>query len=123
MRYLMLLTDPSEAVERWQQLTPEEAKAEREREIPKWGAFMQWAGEQGLELDGLELDSPHTAKAIRAKNGDTVVTDGPYPETKEVIGGYFIADCDDLDQAIEVASRIPIAETGSVEIRPLVDEL
>jgi hypothetical protein len=122
MRYLMLLTNPTEAVERWQQLTPEEAKAEREQEIPKWGAFMQWAEEQGLKLDGLELDSPHTAKTLRGDNGQAIVTDGPYPETKEIIGGYFIAECDDLDQAIDVASRIPIAETGSVEIRPLIDD-
>jgi hypothetical protein len=122
MRYLMLLTNPTEAVERWQHLTPAEAKAEREQELPKWSAFMEWAEEQGLTLDGLELDSPHTAKAIRGVDGDVVVTDGPYPETKEVVGGYFIAECEDLDQAIDVASRIPIAETGSVEIRPLIDE-
>lgn len=118
----MLLTNPTESVERWQQLTPEEAQAEREQEIPKWGAFMQWAGEQGLKLEGLELDSPHTAKTIRGGNGDTVVTDGPFPETKEIVGGYFIAECDDLDQAIDIASRIPVVETGSVEIRPLVEQ-
>jgi hypothetical protein len=122
MRYLMLLTNPTERVERWQQLTPEEAKADREQEIPKWGAFMQWAEEQKLKLDGLELDSPHTAKTLRGRNGDTVVTDGPFPETKEIIGGYFIAECDDLDQAIDIASRIPVAETGSVEIRPLIED-
>jgi hypothetical protein len=122
MRYLMLLTNPTERVERWQQLTPEEAKADREQEIPKWGAFMQWAEEQKLKLNGLELDSPHTAKTLRGRNGDTVVTDGPFPETKEIIGGYFIAECDDLDQAIDIASRIPVAETGSVEIRPLIED-
>ena len=122
MRYLMLLTNPTEQVERWQQLTPDEAKAERDQEIPKWGAFMQWAAEQGLQLDGLELDSPHTAKTIRGENGGAVVTDGPFPETKEIIGGYFVGEFDDLDQAIDAASRIPIAESGSVEIRPLVDE-
>jgi hypothetical protein len=122
MRYLLLLTNPTEAVERWEQLTPAEARAERENEIPKWGAFMQWAEEQGLKLDGLELDSPHTAKTIRGGNGGAVVTDGPFPETKEIVGGYFIAECDDLDQAIEIASRIPIAESGSVEIRPLREQ-
>ena len=122
MRYLMLLTNPTERVERWQQLTPEEARAEREHEIPKWGAFMGWAEEQGLKLEGLELDSPHTAKTVLGRNGGAVVTDGPFPETKEIIGGYFIAECDDLDQAIDIASRIPIAETGSVEIRPLIED-
>jgi hypothetical protein len=121
MRYLLLLTNSAEAVERWERLTPAEARAEREDEVPRWGAFMQWAGEQGLELNGLELDTPRTAKTVRADNGDAVVTDGPFPETKEVIGGFFVVDCPDLDQAIEIASRIPVAETGSVEIRPLLE--
>ncbi len=122
MRYLMLLTNPTEAVAAWEQLTPAEVQKAREEEIPKWGSFMEWAGEQGFQLDGLELDAPSTAKTVRGENGDTIVTDGPFPETKEVIGGYFIADCNDLDQAIEIASRIPVAQTGSVEIRPLVEQ-
>ena len=122
MRYLMLLTNPTDSVAQWERLSPEEAKALREEELPKWGAFMQWAGEQGHRLEGLELGEPRTAKAVRSgENGHAVVTDGPFPETKEVIGGYFIATCADLDQAIEIASRIPVAETGSVEIRPLLE--
>ena len=118
----MLLTNPTDSVAQWERLSAEEARTLREQELPKWGAFMQWAGEQGHQLEGLELDEPRTAKAIRGGgNGSAVVTDGPFPETKEVIGGYFVATCDDLDQAIEIASRIPVAETGSVEIRPLLE--
>jgi hypothetical protein len=120
MRYLMLLTNPTERVENWEKLSPEEAQRLRDEEIPKWGSFMQWAAEQGIQLNGLELDTGATT--VRKPNGTAIVTDGPFPETKEVIGGYFIAHCDDLDQAIDVASRIPIAETGSVEIRPLVEQ-
>lgn len=121
MRYLLLLTNPAEVHQHWESLPPEEARTLREAEIPKWDAFMQWSAEQGLELEGLELDSAQTAKSLRRRSGEIVVTDGPYLETKEIIGGYFIADCGDLDQAIEIASRIPVAETGSVEIRPLVE--
>jgi hypothetical protein len=117
----MLLTNPTEALAAWENATPEEAKKLRENEVPKWGAFMQWAQEQGITLDGLELDWPRTAKTVRLGNGEPKVTDGPFPETKEVLGGYFIAECDDLDQAIEVASRIPVAATGSVEVRPLLE--
>ena len=120
MRYLMLLTNPTEAVEAWEQMSPEEAKRAREAELPKWGSFMQWAADREIQLDGLELDTG--AKTVRKPNGAAVVTDGPFPETKEVIGGYFVAECEDLDQAIDVASRIPVAETGSVEIRPLVEQ-
>ena len=55
-------------------------------------------------------------------HGETIVTDGPFAETKEVLGGYFLAECKDLDQAIELAQRIPLANKGSVEIRPLVEQ-
>lgn len=121
MRYLMLLTNPTEALSAWEQVTPEETRQLREAEVPRWGAFMQWAQEQGIKLDGLELDWPRKAKTVRLGDGEPKVTDGPFPETKEVLGGYFIAECDDLDQAIEVASRIPVAATGSVEVRPLLE--
>jgi hypothetical protein len=55
---------------------------------------------------------------VRVRDDDTIVTDGPYAETKEVLGGYFVVDCEDLDQAIELAQRVPVATKGSVEIRP-----
>jgi hypothetical protein len=121
MRYLMLLTNTTDKVAQWERATPKERKAMRETEIPKWGAFMHWAAERGVELDGLELDVPATSKTLRRRNGDLLVTDGPFLDTKEVVGGYFIVKCDDLDQAIDIASRIPVVETGSVEIRPLLE--
>jgi hypothetical protein len=119
MRYVLLLANTAEAHYEWERNTPEANAALRAEEIPKWGAFMTWAQEQGHELKGLELDTP--AKSVRVRDGKAMVTDGPFAETKEIIGGYFIAECDDLDQAIEIASRIPVAETGSVEIRPLLE--
>jgi hypothetical protein len=121
VKYLLLLTNPCESIAEWEVASPEEQKALREQEIPKWGSFMQWAGEQCIELDGLELDVPATAKTLQKRNGDVLVTDGPYLETKEAVGGYFLVECDDLDRAIDIASRIPVAETGSVEIRPLIE--
>jgi hypothetical protein len=122
MRYLLLLNGSAEANDQWERNSQEENAKLREQEIPKWGAFMGWAQEQGIDLKGLELDSRRTAKSIRVQNGDVSVTDGPFAETKEVLGGYFIADCANLDEAIEIASRIPVAESGSVEIRPLVEQ-
>jgi hypothetical protein len=122
MRYLLLLNGTAKANETWEQNTPEENEKLRAQEIPKWGAFMGWAQEKGLDLKGLELDSRGTAKSIRVRNGNASVTDGPFAETKEVLGGYFIAECDDLDEAIDIASRIPVAESGSVEIRPLLEQ-
>ena len=119
MRYLLLLTNDAGAVARWEANSAEENARLRGEEIPRWGPFMEWAAEQGLKLNGLELDLPRTAKTVRVRDGRALVTDGPYADTKEVLGGYFVAECDDLDQAIEIASRIPVAVTGSVEIRPL----
>jgi hypothetical protein len=122
MRYLLLLNGTAKANDDWEQNTAEQNTELRAREIPRWGAFMAWVQEKGLDLKGLELDSRTTAKSVRVRNGDASVTDGPFAETKEVLGGYFIADCADLDEAIDIASRIPVAESGSVEIRPLIEQ-
>jgi len=121
VKYLLLLNNASEAVESWRGLSPEEAAASRAQEVPRWNALFGWAGEQGIELSGLELDDPGGARVVRVRDGETTVTDGPFAETKEQIGGYFLADCKDLDQAIEVAQRVPLVSTGSVEIRPLAE--
>jgi hypothetical protein len=121
VKYLLLLNNDKQAVDSWRTMSPEEAQAAREQEIPKWNDLFAWAGQQGLELNGLELDDPGDARVVRVRDGEQLVSDGPFAETKEQIGGYFLVDCKDLDQAIEVAQRVPVALTGSVEIRPLVE--
>ena len=88
--------------------------------MPRWNALFGWLAEQGIEANGMELQDPGKAQVVRVRDGDTLVTDGPFAETKEVLGGYFVVDCKDLDQAIELAQRVPIVDRGSVEIRPLV---
>jgi hypothetical protein len=120
MKYLLLLNSDAAAVESWHELSDEEAHKLREQELPKWNQLFGWIGEQGIEVDGLELDDVDKARVVRVRDGATLVSDGPYAETKEVIGGYFIADCKDLDQAIELAEHVPLVDRGSVEIRPLV---
>jgi hypothetical protein len=120
MKYLLLINNDLEEVQMWRSLPPDEAKQLRERELPHWESLMGWMAEQGIESSGLELEDPSQSRVVRVRDGKSVVTDGPFAETKEVIGGYFLVDCKDLDQAIEVARRVPLLETGSVEIRPLV---
>jgi len=120
MKYLLLLNGEAAAVESWRELSEEEARKLREQELPRWNELFGWIGEQGIEVDGLELDDADKARVVRVREGATLVSDGPYAETKEVIGGYFIADCRDLDQAIELAEHVPVVNRGSVEIRPLV---
>jgi hypothetical protein len=121
VKYVALLNNAADDVRRWQTLSPEEARAEREREIPKWSALMGELGAGGNLLDGAELDEPSAAKTVRVRGGEAVVTDGPYAETKEQVGGFFLLECDDLDHAILIAARIPVAERGSVELRPIVE--
>ena len=120
MKYLFLLNNTASEWENWRMLSEEEAGRVREEEMPRWNALFGWIGEQGIESSGLELDDPSAARVVRVRDGETLVTDGPFAETKEVLGGYFLADCKDLDQAIELAQRVPLVAKGSVEIRPLV---
>jgi hypothetical protein len=121
MKYLLLLNNDGDAVDSWRDLSPEQAAALRAEEMPRWNALFGWMAEQGLEVDGLELDDPHKARVVRVRDDETLVSDGPFAETKEQLGGYFLADCKDLDQAIELAQRIPVVNTGSVEIRPIAE--
>ena len=73
-------------------------------------------------VGGAELQPALTATTVRVENGDTVTTDGPFAETKEVLGGFYLFEADDLDTALEVAARVPAARLGgAVEVRPLVE--
>jgi hypothetical protein len=120
MKYMLLLNNDTRDWDAWRALSTEEAQVAREEEIPKWNELWAWMEQQGIQSDGLELGDPAKARVVRVQNGETIVSDGPFAETKELLGGYFLADCNDLDQAIELAERVPIASKGSVEIRPLV---
>jgi len=104
---------------------------------PDWAAATeaeraQVMGEHGELMDDLKragkyrscagLEPTPTATTIRVRNGRTLVSDGPFAETKEQFGGYYIVDARDLDDAMAIAARIPTVRTGAVEIRPIVDE-
>jgi hypothetical protein len=120
MKYLLLLNNTASQWDEWRKLSSEEAHKAREDEMPRWESLTGWMSEQGIEFSGLELEDPSQTRVVRVRDGKSVVTDGPFAETKEVLGGYFLVDCKDLDQAIEIAQRVPLAARGSVEIRPLV---
>jgi hypothetical protein len=122
MKYLLLLTNHADHLAQWRAASDEENRRLRAEEIPKWGEFFSWLEEKGIEADGLELDDPKVARTVRVRDGETLVTDGPYAETKEQVGGYFVVECEDLDDAIEIASRVPVARRAPVEIRPLVTQ-
>ena len=74
----------------------------------------------GKFVSGEPLEGSGTATVVRVRGGETLTTDGPYAETKEQLGGFYILDCDDLDEAIAWAAKIPSAPFGSIEIRPVM---
>lgn len=76
---------------------------------------------QGRYLDASPLQSPATAKSVRVRDGKVMVVDGPFAETKEVLGGYFLIDVATMEEAIEIAAQIPGARRGVAEIRPLLE--
>lgn len=82
--------------------------------------FTRRAREAGVIAGGDALHGPETATVVKRRDGRTETMDGPYAETKEQLGGYYILDCADLDQAIHWAAQIPGAALGAVELRPLV---
>jgi hypothetical protein len=119
VKYVALLTNTEEARVRWEAMSPEEAAAARAEEMPRWNALFEELGPYIVE--GKELEEPATAKTVRVRDGETIVTDGPYAETKEQVGGFFVLDCEDLDQAIGLATKIPVVERASVELRPVIE--
>ena len=121
MKYAALLTNLADDLEAWEKMSPEEAQAARAEEVPKWEALFGELGPTGVLGFGAELDSPSTAKTVRVRDGETIITDGPFAETKEQIGGLMLLDCEDLDQAISIATKIPVVFSASVELRPIVE--
>jgi hypothetical protein len=119
VKYVALLTNTADDRARWETMSDEEAAAARAAEMPKWNALFEELGPH--MVDGKELEEPATAKTVRVRDGETIVTDGPYAETKEQLGGFFVLDCEDLDQAIALATKIPVVERASVELRPVIE--
>ena len=109
MKYLLLIT------------TPADAQGDRDDMLRRHAAFAEATGRRGKLVDGAELADVSTATTLRRRGSDTVVTDGPYAETKEVLGGYYLIDCADLDEALEIGHEVPLHDGASLEIRPLVE--
>jgi hypothetical protein len=96
-----------------------ELTAEEQAEIgPTMDAWLKDVDGRGVRLLGNQLRPVSDATTVRMRGGDVLVADGPFAETKEQIAGFDIIECDDLDEAIDIASRHPVARFGSIEVRP-----
>lgn len=117
MKYMMLIhqgTTPTPPSEEWERLSDDEKKA-------IYGAYQAINETPGVS-PGVQMQPPETATTVRVKDGETLTTDGPFVETKEALGGYLFFEAEDLDAAIELASRIPAARLGgAIEVRPVVE--
>lgn len=113
MQYLMLIYHNERE---WEKKSP----AEHAPMYQEYGQLIQELAQTGKYLGGDQLKSTETATTVRVRDGKRVVTDGPFAETKEQLGGYFFVEANDLDEAIAIASRIPTARAGSIEVRPVV---
>ena len=118
MKYLLLIQQgdtPTPGSEEWDRLSEDEQKAV----YTDYQAINQTPG----VTPGLWLQGPEAATTVRVEDGKTLTTDGPFVAVKEALGGYLVFEPDDLDAAIEVASRIPAARMGgAVEVRPIVEQ-
>ncbi len=89
--------------------------------MPAYGAFSEEVAKAGVMRAGDPLQPAGTATTVRVRNGKTATTDGPFAETKEQLGGYYILDCKNLNEAIAYAAKIPSAKFGSIEVRPIME--
>jgi hypothetical protein len=114
MQYMLLIYTDGAAAESWDRLS----EAEQQAILAEYGAISQTPGVVG----GAQLAPVTSATTVRVQDGRTLTTDGPFAETKEVLGGFYTVEADDIDAALEVAARIPAARMGGkVEVRPLVE--
>ena len=120
MRYLLLIYDEQSAA------TDPAAAAPSEEEVTKvmgdYAAFTKELRDRGVFEAGEALQSVASASTVRLREGQTLITDGPFMETKEALGGFYLLNCRDLDEALEFAAKCPAAQFGSIEVRTIWDQ-
>ncbi|HWN32387.1 MAG TPA: YciI family protein [Pseudonocardia sp.] len=110
MRYLLLIYSPPGG---------EQSDAESNTMLESYVSYTKAVADAGVHLGGDALQGVETATTVRVREGERLVTDGPFAETREVLGGFYMIDAPDLDSALDWAARCPGARYGSVEVRPI----
>jgi len=114
MKYLVLINDAENE-------GPTPGTPEFDAYFARWMSVDQAFKDAGVFVGGEALEPSSTATRVRVRGGKTETMDGPFAETKEQLGGYYVLDCENLDDAIKYAAMIPVEETGTLEIRPITD--
>ncbi len=117
MHYLLLIYGDERAQnERWEHMSEED----QGREMRAWYSYTDELQKAGVHIAGEALQPTGTAKTVRVERGEQLVTDGPFAETKEQLGGYYVIDVDSEQQALDWAAKMPSLPNGSVEVRPIM---
>ena len=113
MQYMLLIYDDPSV---WESMS----EAETDAIMGEYWAFSEELQKSGALVSGDALQPTATATTVRVRDGETLNTDGPFAETKEQLGGYYLVEAKDLDEATKIAARIPGAKNGSIEVRPVM---
>lgn len=113
MQYLLMIYENEQT---WNDIPP----PEKQKLFGEYFALTESLKKDGRYLGGNPLEPVRSATTVRVRDGKNVTTDGPFAETKEQLGGYFLVDAKDLDDALDIAARIPGARVGSIEVRPIM---
>ncbi len=113
MQYLMMIYSEEKS-------EPTPGTKEFDEMLSSYFAFSEGVNKSGQYQHGAALQPVSTATTVRVRNGKTATTDGPFAETKEQLGGFYLLECKDLDEAIELAAKIPGAQHGCIEVRPIM---
>ena len=115
MQYLLMI------YQREDEAPSEGDGAARAPSLEEYERFNETYGAKGVLRGGAELQPTSTATSVRVRSGEVLLTDGPFAETKEQLAGYYVIECETLDDAIEIAAAVPSAPHGTIEIRPQVE--
>ena len=115
MKYLLLVCWDTERMNALTEPDPSERAKQEEEPFP-WVDDLR---DRGIWITGDQLAPARRARSVRVRDGKTIVTDGPFTETKEAVGGFDLLECDSLEEAVEIAANHPVAEFGTIEVRPL----
>jgi hypothetical protein len=114
MKYMLLIVGDESQYADW-------SEEDRAAEMGRWDEYTKALVDAGALVSGEGLQPSTTATTLRVDRGERLLTDGPFAESKEQIGGFYVIDCKDLDEAIDWAAKMPSAERGIAEIRPVMD--
>jgi hypothetical protein len=100
---------------------PADGSPEQAAEMKEWYSYTQELVDAGAMISGEALHGAEAATTVRVREGETVVTDGPFAETKEVLGGFYAIEAENVDAALEWAAKVPAAPYGAIEVRPIME--